>query len=93
MKQKSCRKYFAVLEKETGYLVAILPFTRKKSTEITSDLKEILIELCEKHQCYKGKALTIQPFRRPLISNEIKFTMDKFPFEYLTKDDACNRDH
>lgn len=88
MAKKLCRKYYAVLEKETGHLVAVLPFTRKKSVEMISDLKETLAELCKKHPCYKDKAFIVQPFRRPLIYEEIKFIMDKFPFEYTTKDEA-----
>lgn len=88
MARKLCRKYYAVLEKETGYLVAILPFTRKKSIEMLSDLKEILAELSKKHPCYKDTAFIIQPFTRPLVCDEIKFIMDKFPFEYPTKDEA-----
>lgn len=75
-----CRKYFAILEEKTGYLVAVLPYTAKKPKEITSDLKEILTKLCEKHPEYKDTTLRIKTFRKPLVSQKVEFMEFEFPF-------------
>lgn len=76
MKQRiACRKYYVVLEKKTGYLVAVLPFTRKSPEEMRIDLKEILVNICKKHPYYNNKDLTIFLERKPLISEEDKYAL------------------
>ena len=60
------RTYWKVIEKDTGYLVGVIPYTRKSSKEEKEDLGKILKLFFELHPSYKGIDFRIESFARVL---------------------------
>lgn len=66
MKKKLARLYWKVIEKDTGYLVGVIPYTRKTDKEEKEDLGKILKLFYELHPSYKGIDFRIELFKRVL---------------------------
>jgi hypothetical protein len=64
--KRLARKYWMVIEKDTGYLVGVVPYTRKSDKEEKEDLGKILKLFYELHPSYKGIDFRIESFTRVL---------------------------
>jgi hypothetical protein len=68
--KKLARAYWKIVEKETGYLVGIIPYTRKSDQEMKEDLSKVLKLFYDLHPSYKGIDFKIIQIRRVLQNDD-----------------------
>lgn len=64
--KKLARAYWKIVEKETGYLVGVIPYTRKSDQEMKEDLSKVLKLFYDLHPSYKGIDFKIIKIKRIL---------------------------
>lgn len=64
--KKLVRSYWKIIEKNTGYLVGIIPYTRKNDQDEKEDLGKILKLFYDLHPSYKGIDFKIIQIKRVL---------------------------
>ena len=68
--KKLARAYWKIVEKETGYLVGIIPYTRKSDQEMKEDLSKVLKLFYDLHPSYKGIDFKIIQIKRILQNDD-----------------------
>lgn len=68
--KRLARAYWKIVEKDTGYLIGIVPYTRKSDQEEKEDLSKILKLFYDLHPSYKGIDVKIIQIRRVLQNDD-----------------------